>query len=1358
MFYDAARREIVLAVADASTLQTWRWNGTAWARATPPSSPPWRLDFALAYDAKRAVGVLFGGVTSTAVLDDTWTWNGTTWTSMSSVLRPPARRSAAMAFDAPREEMLLFGGLVLGGRLSTDDTWRWDGSQWTEARVDVAPPPRYDASMVHHALRGETLLFGGASDAVSYNDTWRWNGTTWQKATFNATPTERQDASMIYDPQRRRVVMFGGTYDASVWTLDYLGGGCVADADCPGTFCTDGVCCRVRECGSCETCNGLTPGTCSAVLNREDSDTCAVRNGKSCDDVGTCRGALGIAATAAETCASAIVADGVCCDTACNGPCASCLAETKEGHERSGTCGNRDPALCACAASSDCAQFHHCEQGRCAADRGATCENDHTLVDPAGARSDCGLYRCVGSTCLLACKSRSDCNANSDCTGDGRCVAFAETAADAGCNLHASRRGPLPRTAGAYVVLFWGAFSWLRRRRSARPKRRSAFVRTVLVALPLMVLASAVPRARDAAAQRGPAITAPRYDAVAWHRDATFSMSYGAAAWDSARGEAIAYGGIDNHLTWRWDGAHWTAIEAAPTPPRSSVHMVYDAARRVMVLRSDNRDDTWLWDGAAWLQVRPAHSPGAVPTSALVYDGARQRVLLAGSAEFWLWDGTDWAQAQPPTRPPARVLQLMAYDAARQRVVLFGGATLLPVNDTWLWDGTTWTQATSPTQPEAHIYGTLTYDAARQRVVLFGGNDDNRAETSTTWLWDGSAWTRANPATRPPPRTHASSFYDTTRSRVTFVGGRRNAVRGFGELSDSWTWDGSAWALREANMHPTARAWNGFAYDEARGTALMFGGTNADVTSNDTWRFDGDHWTEIALAVNPPIADDPRAGGLVYDAARSEVLLLLQVAGAMQTWRWNGATWTRTLPSTSPTARISFGLAYDAKHGEAVLFGGGQSSSLADTWTWNGTTWAPRTPAQSPRARSQHSMAYDALREEIVLFGGLPDDGSTELLGDTWRWNGSTWSEAKAVLSPPARRAAQMAFHGARGEVVLFGGHTEQQVLDDTWRWNGVAWSEAVPSESPLARSYGSLIYMPQRKRIVLFGGINDLGTTTNDDSTWQMAFLGAGCTSDTECPGASCNDGVCCRVKACGSCETCNGLTPGACSAVLNREDADTCALHDGKSCSDVGTCLAADGRAATAPTECASGSLADGVCCDSKCNGPCQSCVAESKEAHGGTGTCGNRVPSTCMCASNDDCAKFHHCEGGVCAIDRGAVCADDRTVVDPAGVRTDCGLYRCKGSECLPACKSREDCINDADCTSDGRCVAFGTSSGEKGGCNVHASGGMGCLGASLGFAAPIAACLARRGRRRIVRRPLQRPRGTRGRRASSASTAP
>ncbi len=187
-----------------------------------------------------------------------------------------------------------------------------------------------------------------------------------------------------------------------------------------------------------------------------------------------------------------------------------------------------------------------------------------------------------------------------------------------------------------------------------------------------------------------------------------------------------------------------------------------------------------------------------------------------------------------------------------------------------------------------------------------------------------------------------------------------------------------------------------------------------------------------------------------------------------QTWIWNGSTWTQAHPAKSPPALADVSLAYDASSRQVVLFGGyGQSVSVSgdlaslmtgppsgQTWTWNGSTWTQAHPAKSPPPLFGGSTAYDTVTRQVVLFGGINNNG---LIGNTWIWNGSTWAQAHPAKSPPARMDASMAYDASSRQVVLFGGSTYGgSFLNDTWTWNGSTWTQQSSASTSGAASGAS--------------------------------------------------------------------------------------------------------------------------------------------------------------------------------------------------------------------------------------------------------------------------------------------------------------
>ncbi len=155
--------------------------------------------------------------------------------------------------------------------------------------------------------------------------------------------------------------------------------------------------------------------------------------------------------------------------------------------------------------------------------------------------------------------------------------------------------------------------------------------------------------------------------------------------------------------------------------------------------------------------------------------------------------------------------------------------------------------------------------------------------------------------------------------------------------------------------------------------------------------------------------------------------------------------------------------------------------------------WVLRSPAWSPHARTGAGMAYDGARGRSVLFGGMYwDPAAAHYLSDTWVWDGAAWVEKTPPTSPPARAPGAMAYDSARDRVVLFGGQNAAGgPYRDTWEWDGSTWAIRTPATSPRARFGVAMAYDSQRARVVLFGGVTGAGglaladTWVWDGSTW---------------------------------------------------------------------------------------------------------------------------------------------------------------------------------------------------------------------------------------------------------------------------------
>ena len=170
-----------------------------------------------------------------------------------------------------------------------------------------------------------------------------------------------------------------------------------------------------------------------------------------------------------------------------------------------------------------------------------------------------------------------------------------------------------------------------------------------------------------------------------------------------------------------------------------------------------------------------------------------------------------------------------------------------------------------------------------------------------------------------------------------------------------------------------------------------------------------------------------------------------------------------------------------------VLFGGDNgTATLGDTWEWDGSTWTHVAPASSPPATSGAAMAYDSARGVSVLFGGSTP---TNLSSDTWEWDGTTWTKRSLSTSPPPMVFAAMVYDSARNRMVLFGAFNQFGLwLSETWEYDGTTWSQAHPAGSPSPRQGVGMAFDSTRHRVVMFGGSDPNAGRMADTWEWDGA------------------------------------------------------------------------------------------------------------------------------------------------------------------------------------------------------------------------------------------------------------------------------
>ena len=151
MIYDSKRKRSVLFGGMGASPQerfgdTWEFDGKTWMKISDNGPGP-RISPGYAYDSKRGLLIIFGGMQNDATMGDTWGWNGKTWTKLADA-GPSARVMGYMAYEKGRDRVVLFGGRA-GWPNDLNDTWEWDGTQWREInRIERSCP----------VLKGDLLM------------------------------------------------------------------------------------------------------------------------------------------------------------------------------------------------------------------------------------------------------------------------------------------------------------------------------------------------------------------------------------------------------------------------------------------------------------------------------------------------------------------------------------------------------------------------------------------------------------------------------------------------------------------------------------------------------------------------------------------------------------------------------------------------------------------------------------------------------------------------------------------------------------------------------------------------------------------------------------------------------------------------------------------------------------------------------------------------------------------------------------------------------------------------------------------------------------------------------------------------
>ena len=190
--YDSRRDRFVAfggTLGDGSAYgDTWEFASGAWAKVAS-QGPRARQGHAMVFDERRGRTVIVAGTGAYGAdqtpprLGDLWEFDGHRWSAREFVNGPSPRTSPGAAYDSKRGVTLIFGGVDGSGFLG--DLWSWDGTEWRKLAEapSAGPVPRATAQLAYDQTRDRVVLFGGRNrwPDGDLNDTWEWDGATWRR-------------------------------------------------------------------------------------------------------------------------------------------------------------------------------------------------------------------------------------------------------------------------------------------------------------------------------------------------------------------------------------------------------------------------------------------------------------------------------------------------------------------------------------------------------------------------------------------------------------------------------------------------------------------------------------------------------------------------------------------------------------------------------------------------------------------------------------------------------------------------------------------------------------------------------------------------------------------------------------------------------------------------------------------------------------------------------------------------------------------------------------------------------------------------------------------------------------------------
>ncbi|MEZ6233772.1 MAG: GC-type dockerin domain-anchored protein [Phycisphaerales bacterium] len=332
----------------------------------------------------------------------------------------------------------------------------------------------------------------------------------------------------------------------------------------------------------------------------------------------------------------------------------------------------------------------------------------------------------------------------------------------------------------------------------------------------------------------------------------------------------------------------WTQVPTSASPASYSIDLVYDEARHVALAVGNDYpaapDYTSIlqFNGSSWIPV--IYGAGPIPqgfrlSNAICYNRARQSVMLFGGIvgvgaaahavdDFWEWNGSSWVQfPKAGVWPPGGTCK-MVYDPARDRVILIkSDPNSTGFWTTWEWAGGVWQQG--PTLGPIGSGGyqvSFCFDESRGVGFVYCiASDDfyqqvweyTPGPTAAQGLWQNIP----NSGAPTQGLEVVAMAYDAFRHRVVRHAGRpAGALYNFTYATHAWDPNARAWDLITTTNFENRRGSAHACFDPDNDRILLYGGARQDIGPpvtfheyHDTWALTTDR-PGLAIDLPPAVA------------------------------------------------------------------------------------------------------------------------------------------------------------------------------------------------------------------------------------------------------------------------------------------------------------------------------------------------------------------------------------------------------------------------------------------------------------------------------------------------------------------------